>query len=253
MKEMSLQTKQVQVGKYTLFTRYSVENKKTKSPPIILIHGFAVSGNYMIPLAKQLSSFATVYAPDFPGYGKSSHPPDVLSLTEMADTLTKWMEEMEISKAVLLGNSLGCQIIVDFALRYPDKLTHAILVGPTIDVHERSFFKQTLRLFHDMFYEPLSYYPIALKDSITIGIRRIIKTGKYALHDPLRLQLPRVKVPVLVVRGGRDPLVPQLWAEEVVSLLPQAELVIVPGAGHVVNFNSPDILSQEVKRFLQKH
>jgi len=63
--------------------------------------------------------------------------------------------------------------------------------------------------------------------------------------------LPHVHVPTLVVRGSRDPIVPQDWVEKVNLLLPNSQLVVVQGAGHAVNFNSPDRLVQLVRSFLQ--
>ena len=63
--------------------------------------------------------------------------------------------------------------------------------------------------------------------------------------------LPHVHVPTLVIRGSRDPIVLQDWVEKVNHLLPNSQLIVVQGAGHAVNFNSPDKLVQLVRSFLQ--
>ena len=57
--------------------------------------------------------------------------------------------------------------------------------------------------------------------------------------------------PVLVVRGGRDPIVPQPWVERAVRLIPTATLAVIPNAAHAVNFNSPDVLAAEILKFLE--
>src|SRR5947208_3308850 len=58
-------------------------------------------------------------------------------------------------------------------------------------------------------------------------------------------------VPVLVVRGTRDPIVPQRWAEEAARRLPQGRLVVVRGAAHTMNFTSPDELARVVRPFVE--
>ncbi|MDQ3880940.1 MAG: alpha/beta hydrolase, partial [Chloroflexota bacterium] len=63
-------------------------------------------------------------------------------------------------------------------------------------------------------------------------------------------KLPCVRVPTLVVRGGRDPIVPQAWAEEVARLLPRGRLVVIPGAAHAVNHDAPAALARVVLPFL---
>ncbi|WP_446377124.1 alpha/beta fold hydrolase [Coleofasciculus sp. E2-BRE-01] len=60
-----------------------------------------------------------------------------------------------------------------------------------------------------------------------------------------------MQVPTLVVRGGKDPLVPPYWAEEVVELLPQAQLAVIPGGGHTLNYSAPLELSRVTKAFLE--
>jgi pimeloyl-ACP methyl ester carboxylesterase len=62
--------------------------------------------------------------------------------------------------------------------------------------------------------------------------------------------LPRIEVPALVVRGERDPMVPQNWAEKAVALLPKGRLVIIPGAAHTVVYFAPKQLTQVVRSFL---
>ena len=217
---------------------------------VVLVHGLAVSSGYMVPTALRLAPNYHVYAPDLPGFGKSAKPGHVLSVPELADALANWMEVMQLPPAVLLGNSLGCQIIVDFAVRYPERITHAVLVGPAIDQRAPTVHQQAFRLALNMFREPFPFLFVAGREYLATGPRRTVGTLKYAFADPMEEHLPFVRVPTLVVRGARDPLAPQEWVEDVCRLLPQSELVIVPGAAHAVNYNSPDTLAGLVRSFL---
>jgi pimeloyl-ACP methyl ester carboxylesterase len=67
---------------------------------------------------------------------------------------------------------------------------------------------------------------------------------------PLEANLPHVRVPTLVVRGARDRIVPREWAEQVVALLPDGRLAIIPGPPHIVNVNAPERLEWAVLPFL---
>src|SRR5205807_1247146 len=106
-----------------IYARISVNPVPEDRPTIVLVHGLSVSSHYMVPLARALAPYYHIYAPDLPGYGKSPKPAHVLNITEMADILAAWMRAMGLQQAVLLGNSLGCQTIMKFALRYPERIT----------------------------------------------------------------------------------------------------------------------------------
>lgn len=217
---------------------------------VVLVHGLSVSSGYMVPTAVRLAPYYHVYVPDLPGFGKSGKPPHILTVSELADALADWMHVMELPPAVLLGNSLGCQIIVDFALKYPGRITHAVLVGPTMDPKARSIHQAALRLLLDSPCEPLSYLPVLLREYFASGIRRTIRTLQYSFADCIEEHLPHVQIPTLIVRGSRDPIVTQGWVDEVHRLLPASQLVVVHGAGHAVNFNSPEKLVPIVQSFL---
>jgi len=161
------------------------------------------------------------------------------------------MRTIGLQRAVLVGNSLGCQTIVDFALRYPERITHAVLVGPTMDPRARTVHQEAWRLFLDMLCEPLSLTPVIAREYTAAGLRRTIRTLRYAFQDRMEEHLPHVQVPTLIVRGARDPIVPQRWAEEVAELLPRSRFVAIPGAAHAVNFNSPRKLVEVIREFLE--
>ena len=62
-----------------------------------------------------------------------------------------------------------------------------------------------------------------------------------------------MRVPTLVVRGGRDPICTQRWAEEIVQLLPNSQLLVIPCGAHVVTYDRDVELTQAVLAFLQLH
>jgi 2-hydroxy-6-oxonona-2,4-dienedioate hydrolase len=219
-------------------------------PVVFLIHGLIVSSRYMVPTAERLAPFCRVYAPDLPGYGKSYKPGKVLTLSELADALADWMDVLEMANAHLVGNSFGCQIIAEFALRYPQRIDRLILQGPTVDPAARSLGKQLIRLIINSPREQRSLGWITLKDYRAAGFHRIRQTIKLALEDRIEDKLPLIKAPALVVRGERDAVVPQLWAEKVTTLLPNGKLHVIPDAAHTVNYSVPEKFAAAILSFL---
>ncbi|UFS70137.1 alpha/beta hydrolase [Geomonas sp. RF6] len=206
--------------------------------PVILVHGLVVTSRYMIPLASRLAAYFPVYALDLPGYGNSSKPALPSGMTELADAIEAWLEAKRFSRVHLVGNSMGCQVIADFATRFPSRVDRIVFLGPTVDPHARSFWRQLWRQMENALYQkPL--LPVIAADYSTVGFRRSVAITAITLNDREEEKLPRIPVPVLVVRGSRDPVCPQRWAEEAVRLLPRGELRIIPGGQHVLNFSMP--------------
>jgi 2-hydroxy-6-oxonona-2,4-dienedioate hydrolase len=219
-------------------------------PVFILVHGLGMSGRYMVPTAELLAAHGTVHVPDLPGFGKSDDPPHVLTVPQLADALAEWMTAMRTGPAVLIGNSLGGQVIVDFAARYPALLTSAVLVGPTMDPAYPSALAQVYHLIVDIFREPGRLVAIGIPEYLRAGFLRCLRSLHHALRHPVVEMLPLVRVPVLIVRGGRDPIVSQEWVETAALKIPWSRLVLIPGAAHAVNFNAPRELVREILDFL---
>jgi pimeloyl-ACP methyl ester carboxylesterase len=209
-----------------------------------------VSSRYMVPTAERLAPHAQVYAPDLPGYGKSDKPSRALSVVELADTLAVWIQAVGLGRVSLVGNPFGCQILADLAARYPERVERLVLLGPMGDPRARSFARIAGRWLLNLPFEPVSLDLVAARDFLDMGPRRTVGTICEMLRDRIEAKLPLVRAPTLVVRGSRDPTVPQRWAERVTELLPCGRLAVIGGAPHTVNFNSPVAVARLVCAFL---
>ncbi|MGH7231381.1 MAG: alpha/beta fold hydrolase [Nitrospiraceae bacterium] len=217
---------------------------------VVLVHGLVISSRYMVPTAEQFAPLCRVYAVDLPGYGKSYKPSDVLTLPELADAIARWMDAMTISTAHLVANSFGCQILAEFALRHPHRIDRLVFQGPTVDPRARTVWRQLGRLLLNSAREAPGLGWITMKDYLAAGLRRVRGTIVMALADRIEDKLPKVTAPTLVVRGEKDPLVPQRWAEEVTRLLPYGELRILPGKAHTINYTAPREFVEVMRPFL---
>ena len=217
---------------------------------MVLVHGLGTSSLYMVPTAERLAADFPVYAPDLPGFGHSSKPSHALGLAALAGVLASWMTAAGLDSAAMVGNSLGCQVIAEFGLRHPERLTRAVLQGPTIDGYARTTIRQAGRFVRDLPRERVPEYFLNTHDYIRTGLRRGWETMQIALADRIEDKLPRLSMPVLIVRGANDPIVSQRWVEELVMLLPNGRLVITKGA-HTPNFSEPESFADVVRAFLR--
>ncbi len=223
------------VNGWRMHALVSAEPVPSGRPAVVLVHGLGVSSRYMIPIAEHLALDFPVYAPDLPGFGRSDKPPHALTIRELADALAAWMDAVELPRAVLVGNSLGNEIIVELALRHPEKVERVVLQGLTPEPGTRNAPQQIWRYLATNPFEqpPLGW--IATTDYMICGVRRFVRTFRYMLQDRIVDKLPKVNVPALVVRGSHDQIVSQRWSEAATRLLPKARLVVIPGAGHAIN------------------
>jgi 2-hydroxy-6-oxonona-2,4-dienedioate hydrolase len=237
-----------------MHARISTRPLPRDAPTIVLVHGIGVSGRYLVPTALRLAATCRVYVPDLPGFGLSVKPSEILDVPALADALAAWMRVVQLPRATLLGNSFGCQIIAEFGVRHAGLISRAVLQGPTMDPRARSAPRQLLRWMLNSPFEPAvagtSLGTVVRQDYRDAGVRRVIATFRHALRDRIEDKLPSLAVPTLVVRGARDPIVPQRWAEEATRLLPNGRLIVVPGAAHTMCFTSPDALARVTRDFI---
>ena len=218
---------------------------------VVLVHGLGISGTYMHMLALELSRKYTVYVPDLPGFGNSTKPPHVLTIPELADALYDWAGAANPGKAFYLGNSTGCQVIVDFTIHYKDMVKGVILQGPTIDPYYRSVPEQLGSFVRNSPREPSTQMLNMIKDYSKCGLRRVKKTFEFALLYETEKYLPLVKVPALVVRGSEDMIVSHEWASQAAELLPEGQLKIITGAAHTINMSMPQELATTTDEFIE--
>ena len=234
-----------------LHVRVSVDSVPAGALAVVLVHGLGVASTYMVPTAVRLAREYQVFVPDLPGFGHSDKPPRALDIPELADVLIAWMDTAGLERVALVGNSLGCQIIVDAAIRYQARVERLVLQGPTMDRHARTLRQQLGRGLLDVLREHPSQPLVQTRDYAKFGLRRSLRTFRFAARDRIEDKLPLVQQPALVVRGERDPIVSQRWAEEVTHLLPGGRLVVIPGAPHTLNYSTPRAFVRVLRPFLE--
>jgi 2-hydroxy-6-oxonona-2,4-dienedioate hydrolase len=231
---VELESTWVQAGPHRMHARRALGLAPAGRPPLVLVHGVAVSSRNMAPSAEAFAPHLPVHSPDLPGHGRSDDADHVLDAPELADALAAWMEASGLERACLLGNSFGCQVAAEVAARHPDRVERLVLQGPTTDPQARSYPRQIGRWVRNGRLEGSTQSEVTMKDWRDAGAGVLLRTFRHCVRHRIEDVLPRVGAPTLVVRGERDPIVPQRWAEEATALLPDGRLVVLPGASHTI-------------------
>lgn len=230
----------------TWFSRIASTGDHTL-PPVILLHGLVVSGSYFRPVAAHLDSHLRLYVPDLPGFGRSVSHTGVWTMKQLADGLAGWLDVHAIRDAVLVSNSLGCQILTLLAAARPELVRALILVAPTMDPEARSVVGQMYRGLIDIPRESVSLWTVWVPDLIRAGARRALLTLHGGIHDPQPGRLQEINAPVVVVGGERDPIVPPEWVRAMAQALPRGRAIIIPGAPHAMNYSNPRQLARIIR------
>ncbi|MGZ3588674.1 MAG: alpha/beta fold hydrolase [Candidatus Limnocylindrales bacterium] len=218
---------------------------------IVHVHGFAISGRYLLPTAWRLAPHYWTFVPDLPGFGRSQHPHHPLGIPELADALARFMDQVGIERAVLLGNSLGCPISAEFLDRYPDRIEAAILCSPAGGQHNRPIYRGLTQLVLAGLREPLGMAPIAVTDYARYGIIPSLDLFWSMIHYPVVERIRELRIPTLVVIGSRDPLVSEKRVRYYAPQLPHVTAVAIDGAAHAINYSHPEQLANVVRAFLE--
>jgi pimeloyl-ACP methyl ester carboxylesterase len=200
----------------------------------VLLHGIGVSHRYLARLHQELALTANVYSFDLPGFGDAPRPTRQVPVGEYAAFVSAALSDAGVTSCVVIGHSMGTQHAVELALQEPDLVAGVVLMGPVVDPRRRSVARQALALTRDaMFSESLSANAIVFSDYFRAGPRWYLTELPVMMEYPLEARIPGVSQPVLVLRGGRDPVAGRDWCQRLAAQAPQGSLTEIPGQGHV--------------------
>jgi pimeloyl-ACP methyl ester carboxylesterase len=201
---------------------------------IALVHGLGLSHRYFARLRPLLPGATAV---DLRGTSLETMTASVAAAVEPG--------------TLVVANSLGAQIATELAVRSPGLVRGLVLSGPTWDPEAPSIAAQFLRLLADSYREQPSLVPVALADYARRGPLEILRAARSMMREPMAERLALVSVPVVIVRGSRDPICGQRWAETLAAASADGRLVIVPGAAHAVDWSHPEVIARVVQELEQ--
>lgn len=216
------------------------------------VHGFGLSGRYLLPTAERLVHTFHTLVPDLPGFGRSGGSPRGLAVPDLAHAAVRFLDDRGVEKATLVGNSMGCPVILEFAHHYPDRIDRAVLVSPAGGAYNRPMTRAVLQLAKDGGREPMRMVKVAVPDYLRFGVASTVIMFDALTNYPSLERLLELTVPTLVVIGDRDPLMPD--PERVRELVAETDdhvvIVRLEGAAHAINFSEPDELAYLIEQFM---
>ena len=242
-------TERLQIDGTSVHCRRSTDGSGV---PIVHVHGFAISGEYLMPTARALAGRWVNVVPDLPGYGRSERRDRVLDIPALAEALLAVLDALDIDQAVLVGNSMGCPIGLEVAHAAPERVHRLVLVSPAGGVHNRPLRRAIGQLAKDVLRESPRMIPVALPDYLRFGPLNGLRLFRELTLFPSLERLVHTPVPTLAVLGGRDPLMPSpARVREVARLAPEhLSVAVVEKAAHAVNFSHPEELAGTIAAWL---
>lgn len=250
----------------------------------LLIHGWSSSWYALSPLMGLLSQRFRCIAVDLPGYGQSSRLPTRATIAEYADLLAELIAQVSDGPVVLVGHSMGGMTSVTLALRHPALVERMVLLGPTITgklsnyinlvvspitLLERfglgslivSFVERAIVGLSDRIMRPASFAERTeitddqnqrlREDARRPGQGRVRAECYFAMRDNnLSGKLAKVEPPALVIWGAEDNTVPLRDAGVIADEWPNADLRILPKAGHWPQFEAPQTTRRLIAAYL---
>jgi 2-succinyl-6-hydroxy-2,4-cyclohexadiene-1-carboxylate synthase len=261
--------------------RVLAHERSGHGPALMLLHGFTGSGRSMAGIARAFERDFDTIAPDLPGHGRSLHEPQAAAydFDTCVDDLVATLDSAGHRRAHWLGYSMGARLALACAVRHPDRVASLVLLAGRAgiaDAQERdarrrademlaarieergveAFVDQwlaqplfaTLRRFGPEFVAREREARLA---NDARGLAASLRGLGPGAQPPLFDALPRVNVPVLLVAGALDERFVAA-AHDLAGRLPQAEVRVIPDAGHAAHVERPDAFERVVHEFLRR-
>jgi pimeloyl-ACP methyl ester carboxylesterase len=248
-----------------------------EGPAIMLVHGFGGHTYHYRRMIPALAREHRVIAVDLKGFGYSERDANAgLSHEDQATMLRGFANKLGIDRATWVGHSMGGAVVQRFAARYPEMVDAAVLIASASGSAEERRFRQraavpafllrpvlpilgrfaAARLLEASFYDPAyltdeiraAYLrPARLKGSMD-GLMAMIRDAA----DDREIDASRIRMPVLLINGAHDRVVPLRFAQAIRERIPQARLTVVERAGHALIDERADESSRAVRDFLRE-
>jgi pimeloyl-ACP methyl ester carboxylesterase len=253
-------------------------------PALLLIHGMGGTRESWKDVIALLAREHTVIAPDLPGHGESDPGAGDYSIGALAAGLRDLLVALGHDRATLVGHSLGGGIAMQFAYQFPETIERLVLVssgglGSEVSPVLRAAALPGASLFiaatagpgraagaavarglaavglqpkPDLAEVARGYASLAdpgHRDAFLATLRSVVGTGGQRVSAGDRLYLTE-GVPVLIIWGERDPIIPVRHGEEACQSMPGSRLEIFDGAGHMPQLEEPGRFAAVLSRFL---
>ena len=244
--------------------------------PVLWIHGYPLSSLLWEFQVTELADIARQLTPDLRGHGRTEATAPPYDMALFADDCVRLLDHLGIEGPVVVGGlSMGGYVALELCRRHPERVAGLILAATRAGADSeagkagRDQAAGTAKdqgveaIVEGMLPKLLAPGAVAEQPELVDYVRKMmLETSVEGVVGALAAMrdradstsdLPEIDVPALVIHGAEDQLIPIAEAELLAGSLPDAELVIVPGAGHLPNMEQPDVFNDAVRGFLERY
>lgn len=241
--------------------------------PLVFVHGAAGDGRVWQPQLAGLADEFTVIAWDEPGAGRSSDLPEGFALAGFADGLATVIETLDLGPAHVAGLSWGGTVVLELYRRHPGLVATLIMIDtyagwkgslPIDEVRARvAGARQMLAGPHETFDPtlpglfvndpPAKFVPLLAAMATDVRPATLERELAIMAEADLSDLLPHVAVPTLLIWGDLDVRSPLSIARQFQEAIPDTELFVIKGAGHMSNLERPEQVNDVVREFCRTH
>ena len=229
------------------------ETRSGAGTPVVLIHGLGGSGDWWRRNIGVLAGEHLVATVDLVGFGKNrffARPSKLpLAFADVASLLARWIESSFDGPVHLVGNSMGGHVAIYVTAMRPDLVRSLTLVDSTgipFDFAPRAHFEHLV-----VPRGALSFTHILARDAFRSGPTSLAVALARIMRDDATPLIREIRVPVLLIWGEHDPLVPLAYGERMRELMPQAKMVVIPKAGHIPMWENATVFNDALTAFLR--
>lgn len=220
-----------------------------RGPPVVCLHGFCQSSAYWAPTLDRLGAQGVAaLAVDLPGFAGSAREPGPYTMPALADAIAALLATRGLSQIVLVGGSMGGVVAQHFVLRHPQIVSRLLLVAtgaatadPAAALAKADIMaaapwnEETVTpIVAGFFYNRPTPQALAAYRAIALGASQGAAVEAARSNATLRTleDLDRIALPTLIVQGRQDTARTVEHGAKMCSLLPNATLAVIEGAGH---------------------
>jgi len=231
---------------YELWTMTGDAAEAPDMTTFALVHGLGVSSRFFVPLAQALAPYGRVLLFDLPGFHDLPKPERTLSIVDFADLVKRTLDGMDVVDPLLVGHSMGAQVVTEILAQYPDYCSAAMLIGPVVVAGERALPSVAMRFIQGAVYERMGNSLAAIASYARAGPRWIVQVVPTVLAYPIEDRLPLATARLLVVSGEHDRISPLPWRKSLAARHDDAQVITIAGAAHGVVYDRHRELTDEL-------
>lgn len=243
-----------------------------KGKPVIFLHGWLGSWGLWQETISEIGKTNRAYALDFWGFGESDDKLSSYNVQDFVDLIRQFMEQLGIQKAPLVGHSMGGTVSLMAAINDPIRIQKVVVIGSPIEGKSLSFplrlagkrnvaeflfrhfglFRKTLKKISPMICNDPQFPEIIDHDLSRTNLESFLNSIRSLNQVDLRLELEKIKIPVLGMYGKRDNIVSPSQYKSLHQGIPHAQIELFSKSGHFIMIEEPKLFLQLIHKFINQ-